>query len=74
MRIIFSLQNKLIMSARKHDEDLIRQTVGKKLQKKADDLKDEKVINALLKANISGLSRDEAKSKLKNIVDEILGE
>lgn len=50
--------------------NFIKQTVGEKLQKKADDLKDEMVKNALLNADIKGLSRDEAKAKLKNIVDE----
>lgn len=62
------------MSAHNHDEEFIKQTVGKKLQKKADNLKDEKVKNALLKADISGLTSGEAKAKLKNIVDEIFGE
>jgi hypothetical protein len=62
------------MSAHNHDEELIKQTIGKKLQKKADDLKDEKVKNTLAKADISGLSRDKAKAKLYKIVDEILGE
>lgn len=52
-----------------------KQTVGQKLQKKADDLKDEKIKNALIKADIKGLSRDEAKAKLNKIVDdEILEE
>ena len=50
------------------------QTVGEKLQKKADDLKDERVRTALLNADIKGLSGAEAKAKLNNIVDEILGE
>lgn len=62
------------MSAHNHDEELIQQTVGKRLQKKADDLKDEKIKNALIEADISGLSRNEAKAKLNNIVDEIFGE
>jgi hypothetical protein len=69
------------MSAHNHDEELIKQTikrssqtVGEKLQKKADDLKDERVVNAILKADIKGLSRDEAKKRLNNIVEEILGE
>ncbi len=60
------------MSGHNHDEEFIKKTVGKRLQKKADNLKDEKVKNALLNADISGLSRAEAKAKLKNIVDEIL--
>ena len=71
---LFLLQNKLTMSAHNHDEEFIKQTVGKKLQKKADDLKDEKVKKALLKADISGLTREQAKAKLNNIVDEIHGE
>ncbi len=63
------------LSASYHDEEFIKQTVvGKKLQKKAYDLKDERLKNAILKANIKGLSRDEAKAKLTNIVDEILEE
>lgn len=69
------------MSAHNHDEVFIRQTIkkppkkiGEKLQKKVDDLKDKQVRNALLNADIKGLSRDEAKAKLDNIVDEILGE
>jgi hypothetical protein len=64
-----------------HNHKFIRQTikrptqeVGEKLQKKADDLKDERLKAALLRVNIKGLSRDEAKAKLNNIVDEILGE
>ena len=62
------------MSAHNHDEEFIKQTVGQILQKKVDDMKDEKVKNALIKADIKGLSRGEAKAKLKNIVDEILEE
>ena len=63
------------MSAHNHDEELIEQTiVGKKLQKKADDMKDEKLKNAILKADIKGLSRDAAMKKLTNIVNEILEE
>jgi len=63
------------MSIHNHDEVLIKQTViGKRLQKKADALKDEKIINALKNANVSGLSKGEAKAKLDNIVDEILEE
>lgn len=65
------------MSAHNHDEEIMEQfgtNTGRKLQKKADDLKDERVINALIKANIKGLSRDEEKAKLSNIVDEILEE
>jgi len=80
MRII-NIQNKFTMSAHNHDEELIKQTIkkpsqkiGEKLQKKADDLKDERVRTALLNADIKGLSGDEAKAKLNNIVDEILGE
>jgi len=59
------------MSAHNHDEEFIKQTVGRRLQKKADEIKDEKIRNALLKANISGLSKDEANTKLKNIIDDI---
>lgn len=62
-------------------QNLIKQTikkpskkVGEKLQKKADDIKDERIITALLNADIKGLARGEAKAKLNNIVDEILGE
>ena len=62
------------MSAHNHDEEFIKQTGGNKLQKKAYNLKDKKVKNALLKADISGLTRGEVEAKLKNIVDEILGE
>lgn len=65
------------MSAHNHDEEIIKRfgtKTAKALQQKADDLKDEKVKNALIKADISGLSRDEARAKLKNIVDEILSE
>ena len=45
---------------------------AKRLQKKADNLKDERLVTALIKAKTKGLSKDEAKAKLKNIVDEIL--
>ena len=68
------------MSAHNHEEFIGQtikrptQKVGEKLQKKADDMKDERVKAALLSADIKGLSRDEAKAKLNNIVDEILGE
>lgn len=69
------------MSAHNHDEEFIKKTirkapqsVGAKLQKKADDLKDEQVRNALLIADLKGISKDEAKAKLNNIVDEIFGE
>lgn len=65
------------MSAHNHDEEIMKRfgtKTAKALQKKADDLKDEKVKNALMKADISGLSRNEAKAKLNNIVDKILGE
>ena len=46
-------------------------TTGKRLQQKADDIKDEKIVKALLNADISGLSRDEAKIKLRKIIDRI---
>lgn len=65
------------MSAHNHDEEIIKRfgtKTAKALQEKADYLKDEKVKDALLKADISGLSKDEAKAKLKNIVDEIYRE
>lgn len=65
------------MSAHNHDEDIMKQfgtKTAQRLQKKADDLKDEKVRTALLNADIKGLPRAEAKAKLNNIVDEILGE
>ncbi len=40
------------------------------LQQKADEQKDEQVIKALLQADISGLSRDDALKYLKNVIDE----
>lgn len=60
------------MSAHNHDEEFIKQTVGKKLQKKADDLKDEKIRSAIMKTNIKGLSREEAAAKLKNAIDDAI--
>lgn len=63
------------MSEHNHDKDFLKQfgtNTAQKLQKKADKLKDKKVISALLKADISGLSRKKASNKLNNIVDEIL--
>lgn len=63
------------MSAHNHDEVFIRQTVvGRRLQRKANAAKDERIKNALLKADISGLSKSEAKAKLNNIVNEILND
>lgn len=66
------------MSAHKHDEEIIKRNFGntskgKAIQKKVDDQKDEQVRDALLKADIKGLSRDQAKKKLYSIVDSILG-
>ena len=58
------------MSAHNHDEEFIKQTTGKKLQKKADDQKDEKIRSSILKTDIKGLSREEAAAKLKNAIDD----
>lgn len=44
---------------------------GIKLQQKADNEKDKKIIEALKKADIKGLSREKAKEKLDKIVDNI---
>ena len=54
------------MPAHNHDTK-----TGKKLQKKAEELKDEKIINAIIKADIKGLSRDEARAKLNNVIEEV---
>lgn len=47
------------------------QTVGKMLQKKADEAKDKKIQDSLIAADISGLSREAAKEKLNSIIDKI---
>lgn len=64
------------MSAHNHDEEIIKQRfgntkTGKRLQKKADAAFDEKLRLAIMKANISGLSRDAARQKLKDTLDSI---
>lgn len=41
------------------------------LQQKVEDLKDQQVIQALLKTDTSGLSKEEAFLKLVNVIDEI---
>jgi hypothetical protein len=45
---------------------------SKRLQQKAEAAKDEKIKAALIKADISGLSSEEAKAKLNNIIKEII--
>lgn len=45
---------------------------GQTLQQKVDEQKDGQVVDALLKADIKGLSRKQAKKKLYSIVDSIL--
>jgi hypothetical protein len=45
--------------------------IGIILQKKADESQDEKVIEALLNADTSNLSKKEAQKKLRNIIKEI---
>lgn len=45
--------------------------IGKTLQTKADESKDEKIIKALLNADTSNLSKEEAQKKLRNIIKEI---
>lgn len=47
-----------------------KQKVGEKLQQKADNLKDEKIREALLKTNIKGLTRQEAFKKLLNAIED----
>jgi hypothetical protein len=47
---------------------------GKRLQQKADAAKDEKIKAALIKADICGLSSEEAKAKLNNIIKQIIEE
>ena len=62
------------MSAHDHDEEIMKQfgtKTAKKLQKKADDAADEKIKQKILSTDISGLTRDEAKAKLKNAVDSL---
>lgn len=46
--------------------------MGKRLQKKADEAKDERIRSALLKAVIKGLSREQAQIKLKIVVENEL--
>jgi hypothetical protein len=46
--------------------------MGKRLQKKADEAKDERIRSALLKADIKGLSREQAQIKLKIVVENEL--
>lgn len=68
------LQNKNTMSAHNHDDVLIRQTVGRKLQKKADNAKDDAIRAAILNTDIRGLSKEDAAAKLKNAIDSALGD
>ena len=53
---------------------IIKHNIGKVLQRKADNAKDERLISALIKADLTGLSKDQIIQKLKNIVDEIIEE
>lgn len=62
------------MSAHNHDEQIMKRfgtNTAKELQKKSDDSVDEKIKQAILSADISGLSRDDAIKKLKNAVDSL---
>ena len=67
------------MSAHNHDEEIIKQRfgntkTGKRLQKKVDDKKDDALRDAILKTDISGLSKDAAKQKLKTVIDNLYDE
>lgn len=68
------LQNKNTMSAHNHDDVLIRQTVGGKLQKKADKAKDELIRVAIFNTEIKGLSKEDAATKLGNAIKDALSD
>ena len=51
-----------------------KRSLGSVLQKRADYLKDQKLVSALLNCDIKGLPRNKAIEKLDNIVDEFLEE
>lgn len=64
------------MSAHNHDEEIIKQRFGNTktgngLQKKVDDKNDNALRTAILQTDISGLSRDEAKQRLKTVIDNL---
>lgn len=48
--------------------------VGQKLQDKADTLVDEKLVNAFLNVNLSGMPEAERQIKLQNLADDVLNQ
>jgi len=48
-----------------------KQKIGEILQQKADKAKDDKLVSALISADLSGLTKDQKRQKLKNIVDKV---
>lgn len=49
----------------------MKKDIGKILQKRADDLKDQKIVDALIKADLSGLTKEQRGVKLKSIINKI---
>lgn len=47
-------------------------TIARRLQNKADQLKDDGVVLVILKTDISGLNKWEASQKLKNAIEDYL--
>ena len=62
------------MSSHNHDEEIMKRfgaRTAQKLQKKADDAADEALRNVIRDTDISGLSREDAKRKLRDAIDSL---
>ena len=55
-------------------DDFLGTKTANKLQKKADDIADKKLQNVIFNTDITSLSREEAKIKLKNAIDSAFEE
>lgn len=63
------------MSAHNHDEEIIRRMnqdskTAKALRKKADKRLNDTIVDAVLKIDIKGLTKEEALKKLENAIDD----
>lgn len=62
------------MSAHNHDEEIMRRfntRTGKSLQEKSDESLDNKIVEAILNCDISGLSKKDARAKLDGVIEGV---
>lgn len=67
------------MSVHNHDNEIIKQMnrdskTAERLRKKVDRVKNEKIVDAVLNCDISGLSKEEARRKLGSAIEDSVNE